>query len=241
MNSKISVIMPVYNAEKFLKDSIESVLNQTYKDFEFIIVNDGSTDSSLNIISEYKEKDNRIKIINQENRGVSTSRNTGILSSVGRYVSFIDADDIWTTNKLETQIDFFLKDTKLKICGTWAEVIDQNNTNIGYFTYPPLSNRKIKISSSYKNPFITSSLIIKKDILKNDKLFNPKMRLCEDYEFITKYIHKNKSININKYLVKYRIHQNSSSRSAFFTKTKMKLAAMRVRIISTYRLIKSIF
>ena len=68
------------------------------------------------------------------------------------------------------------------------------------------------------------------------------MRLCEDYEFITKYIHKNKSININKYLVKYRIHQNSSSRSVFFTKTKMKLASsMRVRIISTYRLIKSIF
>ncbi len=237
----ISVIMPVYNAEKFLKDSIESVLNQTFKDFEFIIVNDGSTDNSLNIIESYIDKDSRIKIINQENSGVSVARNVGIKNASGEYIAFIDSDDIWVNNKLELQMEEFIKDPELKICGARAKVINDENQEIGKFNYPPLSYFKIRLDSYYKNPFITSSLIIKKEILKDNKLFRQKMKLCEDYEFITKYIHKNKSINIDKYLVYYRIHINSSSRVTISTKIKMKMMAIKVRIISTFRLIKSIF
>lgn len=242
MNSKISVIMPVYNAEKFIKDSIESILNQTYKNFEFIIVNDGSIDSSLKIIKEYKEKDNRIKIIDQKNEGVSRSRNNAIKKSTGIYIAFIDADDVWENNKIERQIQEFKKDEKLKICGTKAKIINEDNTETGeVFDYPPLENKKIKYSSIYKNPFITSSIMIKKDILNTNNLFNKKMNFCEDYEFITKYIYKNKSKNIDEYLIKYRIHKNSSSRKTFLRKIKMKIIAMKVRIISLFRLIKSIF
>lgn len=240
MDEKVSIIMPVYNGEKFLRESIESTLSQTYQNFELIIINDGSTDNSLSIIKEYKERDNRIEIIDKKNSGVSDSRNTGILKSNGNYIAFIDCDDIWQNNKLELQIEEFQKDKDLKICGTWAIVIDENNNKISKFNYPPTNDKHIHISSSYKNPFITSSLIIKKDILDIYKLFRTDMKLAEDYEFITKYIHNNKSKNIDKYLIDYRVHSNNSD-NTIYKKLKFKIIAMKIRIIATFRLIKSIF
>lgn len=241
MNPKVSVIMPVYNAERFLRESIESVLNQSFPDFEFIIINDGSRDNSLNIIKEYAEKDSRLKIIDQENQGVSVARNSGIKKSIGEYIAFLDSDDIWKQNKLEIQLDEFKSDEELKICGTWAIVIGENGEEIKKFTYPPLKDKDIKLSSVYKNPFITSSLILKKEILNENKLFKAGTHLAEDYEFITKHIYKNKTKNIDKYLVKYRIHGANSSAKDLKTKLKMKLAAVKMRILATQRLIKSIF
>lgn len=94
METKISVIIPVYNAEKYLAETLDSVLNQTFTDFEVIAVNDGSTDNSLNILNEYGNKDSRIKIFSNSNSGVSTARNTGIEKASGEYICFIDADDL---------------------------------------------------------------------------------------------------------------------------------------------------
>ena len=90
----ISVIVPVYNVEKILPYSLESIINQTYKDLEIIVVNDGSTDSSPEICKEYAKKDKRIKIINQKNKGLSGARNSGIDVANGKYISFIDSDDV---------------------------------------------------------------------------------------------------------------------------------------------------
>lgn len=238
---KISIIMPVYNGEKYLKESIESILNQTEKDFEFIIINDGSKDNSEKIIKNYKNIDNRIKYIKQENMGVSFSRNVGILEAIGIYIAFIDADDIWINNKLEIQLNEFQKDKELTICGTWAKIIDANsqfvlnkNHNIKTFTYPPISDNEIKSKSIYKYAFITSSLLIKKSILNNEYLFNIKMTHAEDYDFIIKYIYNNKCLNINKSLIKYRIHNNNSNNS-IKNIIKHKLIAMKIRIISIVR------
>ncbi|MEA4910593.1 putative glycosyltransferase EpsJ [bioreactor metagenome] len=241
MNPKVSVIMPVYNGEKFLGEAIESVLNQTFKDFELIIVNDGSKDNSLNIIKEYGNKDNRIKIIDQINQGVSVARNIGIKKSSGEYIAFLDSDDIWVEEKLNIQLNKFGSDKELKICGTWASVIDEKGKEIKKFTYPPLEDKKIKQSSFYKHPFITSSLILKKEILEKNNLFKVGTHLAEDYEFVTKYIYNNKAKNIDKYLIKYRIHTANSSSKNLKTKLKMKLAAVKMRILATQRLIKSIF
>ena len=90
---KISVIIPVYNVEKYLKECLDSVINQTLKDIEIICVNDGSTDNSLNILENYAKKDNRIIVISQKNKGLSGARNTGLKYCSGEYVSFIDSDD----------------------------------------------------------------------------------------------------------------------------------------------------
>ena len=98
---KISIIIPAYNVEKYLSQCLDSILAQTFKDFECICVNDGSTDNTLTILREYANKDNRIKIINQKNSGSSVSRNNGIKQALGQYISFIDADDWVTENYLE--------------------------------------------------------------------------------------------------------------------------------------------
>src|SRR3712207_3352824 len=97
----ISVIIPVYNGEKTIQETIESVLNQTFPSFELIVINDGSHDSTLDIVSSIK--DPRIKVFSYPNAGLSASRNRGISVACGEYVSFIDADDLWTPDKLEAQ------------------------------------------------------------------------------------------------------------------------------------------
>ena len=101
MNCRVSVIVPVYNVEKYLKQCLDSLINQTLEDIEIICVNDGSTDSSLNILEEYQNKDNRIKIISQENKGVSAARNLGLKNAKGEYLLFIYADDWVELNALE--------------------------------------------------------------------------------------------------------------------------------------------
>ena len=95
---QISVIMPVYNTSQYLRRSIESVLNQTYKDFELICINDGSTDNSLEILQEYATHDPRIKIINQENKGLSGARNSALEIAQGEWITFVDSDDFITNN-----------------------------------------------------------------------------------------------------------------------------------------------
>lgn len=104
MNQLISIIMPVYNAEKYLNRSIESVMNQTYKNIEIILVNDGSTDASLTICSNYQKADSRIKLINQKNSGVSAARNRGIDEATGTYIMFIDSDDYIEKNMIEDMV-----------------------------------------------------------------------------------------------------------------------------------------
>ncbi len=97
--------MPVYNAEKYLRESIESILNQTYKNFEFIIINDGSTDYSLKIINEYYKKDCRIKIISRENKGLVYSLNEGISIAKGEYIARMDGDDVCNLDRLENKLN----------------------------------------------------------------------------------------------------------------------------------------
>ena len=102
---KTSIIIPIYNSEKYLHKLLESVINQTYKDIEIILVNDGSTDNSLNICEEFRSRDNRIKICNKANGGVSSARNEGIETATGEYITFIDADDYIDKNYIEMLVN----------------------------------------------------------------------------------------------------------------------------------------
>ena len=106
-NIKFSIIVPVYNVEKFLRESLDSIVAQTFKDFEVICVNDGSTDNSLDILEEYAKNDSRIKIISQENQGQGIARNKAIDIAQGRYLLFVDPDDWIETNALEQYIIHF--------------------------------------------------------------------------------------------------------------------------------------
>jgi len=111
----VSIIMPAYNAELFIEEAIESVISQTYINWELIIVNDGSTDNTRTIVEKFLLEDNRIKLINQENKRLGAARNTGFKNATGFFVAFLDSDDLWLPSKLEIQIDFLSKNPNIDV------------------------------------------------------------------------------------------------------------------------------
>ena len=120
----ISVIIPVYNGEKTIRETIESVLNQTYPDFEIIVIDDGSQDATLDIVASIQEP--RIKVFSYPNAGVSASRNRGLSHACGEFISFLDADDLWTPDKLETQLKTLQENPQVAVAYSWLDHIDQS-------------------------------------------------------------------------------------------------------------------
>lgn len=142
--SMVSIVTPVYNAERFLEETILSVLNQTYKKFELILVNDCSKDNSINIIRKFMEKDYRIKCIDlKENGGAARARNIGINSAKGKYLAFIDSDDLWEKDKLEKQVGF-MERNKIVFSYTGYEMINEGGEKLGKIV-------KCKDIITYKN------------------------------------------------------------------------------------------
>ena len=236
MQPKISVIMPVYNGERYLRESIESVIGQTFKDFEFIIINDGSKDNSLKIIEEYRLKDNRIKIIEQENSGVIQALNNGIKIAKGEYIARMDADDVSLPERLEKQI-FFLEKEKAVLCGSWAITINEEGKEIDKMNYPKSTWLKNKLYLLRGNPFIHPTVMFKKEEIVKIGLYK-NHRHIEDYELWTRVVSKYKSINIPEYLLKYRIHNDQITKK---TNCEMRIRGIQIRLLALLRLIKSIF
>ena len=126
----VSVVMSVYNGERYLDECMQSILQQTFTNFEFIVINDGSSDKSLEILKKYEQKDNRISIMNQENVGLSVSLNRGITLAKGKYIARMDADDISYPARFEEQVKLLENDMKCIICGAQADIIDKGGQKI---------------------------------------------------------------------------------------------------------------
>ena len=206
LNPKISIILPHYNNENFIKDSIKSVINQTYKNWDLIIVDGNSNYQSKKIISKFK-KNKKIKIIwVKSNNGAGFNRNLGIKNSRSDYVAFIDSDDIWKKNKLKKQIKFMVK-KKCDFSYTSYNTIDEKNKIIKKIS-PPL---KFDFKSFIKNTTIaTSSMMVKRSIIKNIKFTNTSS--CDDYFFKCKILKKVRfAFCIKDSLVNFRISKNSTN------------------------------
>jgi glycosyltransferase involved in cell wall biosynthesis len=134
----VSVIIPVYKAEKYIEATVQSVLDQTYKEFELLIVDDGSPDRSIEICQQFT--DPRIKIIRQENRGVSVARNQGIRAAQGDYIAFLDADDLWLPTKLAKHIDHLEHDRSIGISYSYSAFIDAMGNPLGIYQLPKIEN-----------------------------------------------------------------------------------------------------
>lgn len=145
MYGKVSIIMPNYNCEKFLEETINSVINQTYTNWELLIVDDCSTDGSVEIIKSYFKKDDRIKLfINETNRGAAASRNWALREATGKWVAFLDSDDLWLPEKLEKQLAF-MEENGYKFSYTSYEHVDEQSQNMNIVVTGPqvLSKRKM--------------------------------------------------------------------------------------------------
>lgn len=204
MDIKVSVIIPVYNNESYIEKCIKSLLQQNMKNIEFIFVNDGSTDNSFNIINNYREIDNRIKLINKKNGGVSSARNLGIKYAVGEYIGFVDSDD--TINKQMYQDLYYnAKKYNVDIVMCSAVIMDSNGTktlekidvrkNIKISNIINNEREFIQVSGSVWKGIYRSNLIKKNNILfpldlplSEDKLFNMEaIRLANSFMYIDKY------------------------------------------------------
>jgi len=180
---KVSVIMPVYNAELFLKESIDSILRQTFSDFEFIIINDGSTDKSQSIIDTYAKHDSRIVAIKQDNKGVVATANMAITLAKGLYIARMDADDISMPDRLQQEVAILdSKPNTILVCSSF-EIFDKD----GEFRYKDVvapGNEQIKRSLYLRNPIANGSTLIRKQSLVEAGLFDDVF--AEDFKMWTK-------------------------------------------------------
>ncbi|EKE02185.1 MAG: glycosyl transferase family 2 [uncultured bacterium] len=220
MTPKVSVIMSVYNAEKYLKDSIQSILSQTYKNFEFLIIDDGSTDKSVEIIETFK--DARIKLIkNKENLGVSLSRNKALNMAAGEYIVTMDADDISLPKRIAKQVKFMDKNPEVGICGSWMKTLGKKSFIIKY----PESHERIKCYLLFYSPIANPTTIVRKDIIKKHNLgYEEDFLVAHDYYLWTEIYKSTFLANIPEVLLLYRQHESQlTAKSKALTKENIAI------------------
>lgn len=202
----ISVIIPVHNDAKYIKECILSVVNQSYKNIEIIVVNDHSSDNSIDIIKQIN--DNRIKIFNSNNYGVSYARNLGIKKAKGDYLCFLDADDYWNLKKLESQIEFIMKNNYEFIFSNYM-FVNENGKNIKKTNVP----KKMNYKKALKNTCIfTSTTMFNLKNLKKENIYMPYIKRGQDTATWWKILKKGYiAYSQDEVFAYYRVRKNSLS------------------------------
>ena len=202
--SKISVVMPVYNTkEEWLREAIESILNQTYKDFEFIIIDDGSDVPIEPIVNSYD--DDRIVFVRQNNKGIARSLNYGFKIAKGEYIARMDADDISMPERFEKQVAFLNNNPNVSVLGTWFEYFPEKSI----VKHP----QKPKYLDFMKNCCIAHpSIMLRKSDFEQFNLSYDYNYKCEDYELWSRAVRVLNFENLQDVLLKYRIHSSNASK-----------------------------
>lgn len=204
---KVSMIMPVYNAEKFLDENINAVLNQSFLDFEFIIIDDESKDSSWNIIKKYAKKDKRIvPLRNEKNLGCVNTRNKGLKIAKGEYIAVMDPDDVSLRDRFKIQVDYLDKHPNIYLIGGSAIVINEEGERLGillkYDNYKKIG-KKLKDFNCMVHPSIMHRNT-------GEFFYREKFIISDDYDFILRILSAKKNItNLPEFLIKYRINKGS--------------------------------
>lgn len=221
---KISVIMSVYNGMPYLRESVESIIKQTCRDFEFIVVDDASTDNSWNCLKSLRDK--RIKLIkNKKNLGLATSLNIALKKAHGDFIVRMDADDVSLPRRLETQLNFLEKNHDIDICGSCVSVIDKSGKIIGQIK-KPTTDYEIKKELFWLTPLLHPTWFAKKDVFRKLKGYDERWDYVEDFEFLTR-AKDYKMANIPKNLVLFR---NQKERRSQKTIEKIYRYTLKLRL-----------
>lgn len=203
----ISVLTPVYNGEKYLKEAIESVLLQSFSDFEFILVDDGSTDHTQDIIASFK--DPRIVYIHQQNTGNPGALNRGLFASKGKYVARLDADDVCLPERFRIQYDFMEKNPDYSMCGSCAEMMDKDGETI-FISKLPETDEEIRQVFDRENCMVHSSIFFRTETAFRIGGYNQEIKLYfTDWLFMSGLSKQGKVYNFTRPLVRYRIVPSS--------------------------------
>ena len=227
MNPKVTVLMPVYNGERYLREAIDSILSQTFCDFEFLIINDASTDSSVEIIKSYT--DPRIRLVNNENNlGRCATPNKGLDLARGEYLARMDCDDLCMPTRLEKQVSFLDSHPEVGVCGTWIRLFMGADFIIKY----PLSHEEIKCHLLLGSQLAGASAMYRKKVfLAHHLYYDLNYKLAEDYELWTRCVYATRLANIPEILYEYRWHPEQISQTDA-TGLNQYADAVRLRYLS---------
>jgi glycosyltransferase involved in cell wall biosynthesis len=220
----ISVVLVVRNVERFLSESIESILGQTFSDFEFIIVDFGSTDGSKAIASTYAAKDSRIGLHEIPNCGLAEARNAGCSLAKGRYIAIMDADDVSAPDRLKREVAYMDEHPEVGLLGGATEWIDASGRSL-HIDYPPTENREIKSDLVTRCPFWQSSVLIRTDAFVLMGGYRAVFAQAEDYDLWLRISERYQCANLKEVVLKYRIHPYQLTLRKQKEQTLCKLAA----------------
>jgi len=207
---ELSIIMPVFNSERYIGEAVNSLLSQNYTDFELIIVDDASTDGSLQVVKSFD--DNRIKIItNDRNRGIVFSRNRGLLEATGRFISPFDADDVAMHEKFSLQMGFLKKNPAYGMIGSWGRMINEEGKLLKQKWKLNASPEKIPAILLFRNYFLQPSIVIRREAIPKDG-YSEGYDIGEDYKMWFEVARRFNVWNYPEYLVRIRIHKQSTTR-----------------------------
>lgn len=207
-NPKVSIVIPIYNAEKYIAEAIEGLLNQTFKDFELILVNDCSTDNTSEILKEYAQRDKRIKIINNEkNLRVSAAANRGIKEAKGEYIVKQDSDDWSYPDRIEKQVKYMDAHPKVVLSSGNMEICDEN-MKVKNRTHFPTTHKEIMNVLLQFNPMVHSAMIYRRETFLEVGGYGG-INTSEDYLLTMKMASKGQLGNLEDILVKYRVVNTS--------------------------------
>jgi len=204
----VSVVIPAYNARLYIRETLDSVLAQTYPNIEVVVVDDGSTDDTPVILKEYLK---RIKVIRQENKGLSSARNAGILAARGELIAFVDADDLWLPQKIEKQVNLFEKDPQLGFAYTGISHFGPGSNRVRPCIRPKFYKGYI-LRHLFNYPFIAvSSVMVRKVCLDKVGLFDSKNPSTQDYDLWMRLAPFYRADFVSEPLVRYRVHHSAMS------------------------------
>ena len=207
---RVSVVMSVYNGKRFLPASIESILGQGFRDFEFLIVDDGSTDGSGNILRQHADRDPRIKLIqNDRNIGLTRSLNRALPLCRGGLIARHDSDDISRPQRLADQVAFLDANPSYGLLGSSFDTINETGEVMGHVSVVE-ADREIRQEILFKNPFCHGSVMFRRSLLEIS-LYDETITYAQDYALWSKYIHHTKAHNLQPPLVCYRVYENNIS------------------------------
>ncbi|QTE85278.1 glycosyltransferase family 2 protein [Shewanella algae] len=236
----VSVCIAVYNAEKFIKEAIMSVVNQTYENLEILILDDSSTDSTLTVLEELMQLDNRIVVYkNEHNLGYLRSFNKLLDLAGGHFISFVDADDWIEVKKIEQQLELFLKDPEIGLVGTNINRTDVQGRKVGAESYPS-EHEEIRMYLNEHDDVCMcgSSVMIRKEVKECIGGYREFFEGCpaEDYDWIRRIIEHYKCVNLNEYLYNYRFADDSLTRRVHYS-VKARNAAFITKFLASQRYI----
>jgi glycosyltransferase involved in cell wall biosynthesis len=219
----VSVVMRVYNGERYLRDAIESILGQTFSNFELLVVNDGSTDGTPAVLSEYR-RDPRVRVIKQPNSGANAAASRGVREARGTYVAIMDADDRSDPHRLAKQVAFLEQNADHVLVGSAMRIINEQGRPVAYRQYP-LDDDSLRAATMIHNPFGHSTICFRRAEALACGGYTTEFDGAEDFDFNVRLRMLGKAANLPEALVDYRVH-----------KAAFKVERLRTQLRDTIRL-----